>query len=180
MTKPSSRLLFLAPERVSDPLSFSSDRPRFPLVFVANMIFSNLKRTEPTLSCMRKACETLAQDLRGYGTHLIAPETTDAYYCPAAGGGAEPQPLREPRQERCATAGAAEATRTRTKTEIGAWSASRSNGGKDGSSGGSGDSSRPPPFGPVRGSTVTVQEARTSVVIDQVGGDVAGRRRRRR
>lgn len=156
-----------------------------------------------TTSCVcvraRKACETLALDLRGYGTHLIAPEmtrmakstTTGTTPCPAADDDDHHyQLLPPPFQGRCATAGAA-ATRTRTRTTTKAWTSGRvegssNNGGGGGTGGGrnvvgswpsptagvgvaAGGSSRPPPFGPVRGTTV--QEARAIVVIDQVSFD---------
>ncbi|CAN0512582.1 unnamed protein product [Ectocarpus sp. 12 AP-2014] len=119
-----------------------------------------------------KACETLALDLRGYGTHLLAPET--ATTIPTAGAGAS---------ERCASASgdSVAATGTPTKAMKRAWSSTRIGGGNAGvgggrSSGGVGlllpsptgaraDSSKPPPFGPVRGTTV--QEARITAVTHQ-------------
>ncbi|CAM9678741.1 unnamed protein product [Ectocarpus sp. 6 AP-2014] len=121
-----------------------------------------------------KACETLALDLRGYGTHLLAPET--ATTIPTAASGAS---------ERCASAGGAgvAATGTPTRAMKRAWSSTRIGGGNAGggggrSSGGVGlllpsptgagaDCSKPPPFGPIRGTTV--QEARITAVTHQAG-----------
>ncbi|CAM9518745.1 unnamed protein product, partial [Ectocarpus sp. 8 AP-2014] len=121
-----------------------------------------------------KACETLALDLRGYGTHLLAPETVTTI--PAAAGSAS---------ERCASASGAgvAATGTPTRAMKRAWSSTRIGGGNAGggggrSSGGVGlllpsptgagaDCSKPPPFGPVRGTTV--QEARITAVTYQAG-----------
>jgi len=159
------RLLFINPRESPIPLCLLLRPSAFPFGFGHDALLES--GTCYPFSCIRKACETLALDLRGYGTHLIAPETVNACCC------SEPQSLREPRQERCATAAATSAPRTQSKAVSGAWSVSRTDGGKDGSCGGgdSGDSSRPPPFGPVRGSTL--QDARTTVVIDQVGGNMA-------
>ncbi|CAM9417152.1 unnamed protein product, partial [Ectocarpus fasciculatus] len=119
-----------------------------------------------------KACETLALDLRGYGTYLVAPETATAV--PTAGAGAS---------ERCASASGAgvAATTTPTRAMKRAWSSSRIGGANAGgggrSSGGVGllpsptgagaGCSRPPPFGPVRGTSV--QEARITAVTHQAG-----------
>ncbi|CBN80497.1 hypothetical protein Esi_0052_0195 [Ectocarpus siliculosus] len=121
-----------------------------------------------------KACETLALDLRGYGTHLLAPET--ATTIPTAGGGAS---------ERCASASGAgvAATGTPTRAMKRAWSSTRIGGGNAGGGGGrssggvrlllpsptgaGADCSKPPPFGPVRGTTV--QEARITAVTHQAG-----------
>ncbi|CAM9511657.1 unnamed protein product [Pylaiella littoralis] len=105
------------------------------------------------------------------------------------------QPLPSPRRYRCATAGAATG-RLRARATTKAWSSSKiegSNNGGGGNGGGGGGvpgvgslpspttgggcvagggpagggPSRPPPFGPMRGTTV--QEARTTVAIDQAG-----------
>lgn len=126
--------------------------PRFPPVY------SDLN-TLIRVWYIRKACETLALDLRGYGTHLVAPET------PVADDDVA-QRRRPPPQERCATAGGATAaSRAQRRAMTKAWSSSATEGEKD-QSAGAGDSSKPPPFGAVRGTTV--QEARITVVNEKV------------
>lgn len=136
------------------------------------LVFRHLKRTSihPPIRiiCLytRKACDTLALDLRGHGTHLVAPETPVA---DESNNNARRQ-RRPPHQGRCATAGGTGASRMRRRTMTKAWSSSAAEGRKDHSGGvGPGDSSRPPPpFGAVRGTTA--QEARIMVVADQVRG----------
>eukprot|EP00752_Nemacystus_decipiens_P010152 g9048.t1 len=122
-----------------------------------HLIGRNTIRQNLDQSLREKACETLALDLRGYGTHLVAPET------PAAGDSV-PQQRRPPR---CATAGATATSRVRRRTMTKAWSSSTAEKGRKDRSGGPADSAKPPPFGAARGTTV--QEARITVVTDQAG-----------
>lgn len=150
---------------ISYPKPYRRVSPSFPLGF-RSCFPTQTHQPVPVRS--EKACETLALDLRGYGTHLVAPET------PAADDDVlqnVPQRRYPPPQERCATAGATVASRTQRRTMTKSWSSSIAGEGRkyqDNSSiGPAGDSSKPPPFGAVRGTTV--QEARITVVTDQVG-----------
>lgn len=91
-----------------------------------------------------QACDTLALDLRGYGTHLIAPETSTS----------PREELPPPRPVRSAA-----------RADLsGPGTGSKRFGGKGG------DHAllrkRPPPFGAAKGRTM--QEERVAVAIDQV------------
>lgn len=123
------------------------------------------------LPTQKQARETLALDLRGHGTNLIAPESTAttgitaANPVPAGDDCVDDGLLSPSRQERCATAGATVVgKRARTRTMTRALSSSRVEGGEE--SGGATNPSKPPPFRAKRSSTV--QEARTAVVTNQV------------